>query len=286
MAFKKEEIVFEKNIPFAMYETNARQVMIHSHDCLEINLIRRGEGYYLIENQTYPIHEKDIFIINNSEHHMAVHDGDLVMLVFVFAPEFVWKSPEEFEFLDPFFERGYCFSNVVEKEYPLFPEMTDRLLNMAGEYEKQEEGWELMVKANLLMFLACLNRYYLGRHALEARGRQGQGYARIRNVIEYIHANFDRELTLSELAAQAAMGKSYFSSYFKNTMKMCVFEYIEQVRVSHGAMLLKNTSDSVLEIALQSGFHSSAYFNRVFKKIMKMTPGAYRKSKDRAINAK
>ncbi len=286
MAFKKEEILFERNIPFAMFETNARQVMIHSHDCLEINLILHGSGHYIIEDQTYPIHENDIFIINDSEHHMAVHDGGLQMLVFVFAPEFVWKSPEEFEFLTPFFERGHYFSNLVEKDYRLYQEMKSRLLEIREEYEAREEGWEPMVKANLLMFLACLNRYYLGQNALEPRGQQGQGYARIRGVIEYIHKNFDRELSLPELAAQAAMGKSYFSSYFKNTMKMRVFDYIERVRVSHGAMLLKSTSESVLEIALQSGFHSSAYFNRVFKKIMKMTPSAYRKSKDSEINAK
>ncbi len=281
MAFKKEEIQFEDGIPFAMYETNAKQVMIHSHDCLEINLILKGNGYYLIENRTYHIHENDLFIINNAEHHMAIHDGNLTMLVVVFAPEFVLNGPAEYEFLNSFFQRGMSFSNMVAEDCPFYDRLRSHLEQMAAEYTGREAGWELMVKSNLLMFLGYLNRYCLSSRDTRPDSMQLQGYSRIRSVIEYIHGHFDRELTLEELAEQAAMGKSYFSSYFTCTMKMRVFDYIEQVRVNHAAVLLKTTSDSILEIALQSGFHSSAYFNRVFKKIWKMTPSAYRKSKDR-----
>jgi AraC-like DNA-binding protein len=267
-----------------IYETNARQVMIHSHDCLEINLIREGSGYYIIENETYPIRKDDIFIINNSEHHMAVHDGNLFMMVLVFSPELVWSSPRELGFLDPFFERGGFFSNIVEQKSPFHGEMRGYLETIADEFHRKAEGWELMVKANMLMFLGNLNRYYLGRNEIELQGGQGHGYSRIRGAVEYIHENFQREMTLTELAEQAAMGKSYFSFYFTNTMKMSVFDYIQQVRVNHAARLLKSTSESALEIAMQSGFHSSAYFNRVFKKIMKTTPLAYRKSKDSTKN--
>lgn len=283
MAFKKEQIFFAPGFPFAMYETNARQVMIHCHDCLEVNLIKKGCGHYLIENHTYGIRENDIFIINNSEHHMAVHEEELSMLVFVFSPEFVWSSPEEFGWLKPFFERGATFSNTVDQKYQGFEKMKELLLTIAEEYEKQAPGWELMIKSLLMLFLARLNRYYQGREELEEDRGQMQGYSRIRHVIEYIHENFARELTLSQLSELAAMGKSYFSSYFTNTMKMTVFAYIEQVRVNHAAMELITTSNSILEIALEAGFHSSSYFNRVFKKVMKMTPSAYRKSKDSTI---
>ena len=281
MAFKKEPVIYDRKIPFSIYETNARQVMIHCHDCLEINLILNGTGHYLIEDQTYPIQENDIFIINNLEHHMAVHDGNLSMLVFVFAPQFVFNNPKEYEFLAPFFERGRLFSNTVDKNSQLYPLMKEHLLTISKEYGAEEEGWELIVKANLLMFLAYLNRYYFSMDALSPDTMQTRGYSRIRNVIEYIHENFDRELTLTELAEQAAMGKSYFSSYFTKIMRLSVFDYIEHVRVSHAAMLLKTTTDSALEIALKSGFHSSSYFNRIFKKIMQTTPISYRKSKDR-----
>ncbi len=214
---------------------------------------------------------------------MAVHDGSLWMLVFVFSPEFVWNSPEEYAYLSPFFERGARFSNRIARDFAEYGVMSGCLEKISEEYEKKSPGWELMVKANLLMFLAYANRYYMQKGALR-REKGNFRYSRIREAVAYIHAHFDKELTLEELAAQAAMGKSYFSSYFTEVMKMRVFDYIERVRVNHGAMLLKSTEDSVLEVALQSGFHSSSYFNRVFKKIWKTTPSAYRKSKDSTKN--
>jgi len=41
--------------------------------------------------------------------------------------------------------------------------------------------------------------------------------------------------------------------------------------------LLLNSNASVLEIAEQSGFSDTAYFNRVFKKMVGTSPGQYRK---------
>lgn len=283
MDFIKEHFSFEEGIPFALYETNARQAMIHSHDCLEINLIRNGRGHYLIENHTYPINANDIFIINNLEHHMAVHDGDLSMLVLVFAPDFVWSSPEEYEFLNPFFKRGNDFSNTVDSTYPGYQKMKEALEIIEKEYAERKDGWQLMIKAHLLLFLAELNRYYQSIQQIGIDNSPAKGYDRLRPVIAYIHKNFQKDLTLTELAEQAAMGKSYFSTYFTNTMKMRVFDYIEQVRINHSAMLLTTTTKSILEIALESGFHSSSYFNRKFKNVMKATPSEYRKSKDSTI---
>ncbi len=283
MAFKKEQIVFDRNFPFLMYETNARQVMIHSHDCLELNLILDGSGYYIIENQTYSINPEDVFVINNAEHHMAVHDGSLTMLVFVFAPELIGESPGEAKLLDPFFERSPYFSNTVERDYEDYHEITAHLRQISREYRDRKEGWQMVIRSHLLLVLAYLNRYYTVRKVLTADGQNNRGYARLRGVVEYIHNNFDRDISLGELAEQAAMGKSYFSAYFSKVMKMRVFDYVEQVRVNHAAALLKTTDKSILEVALQSGFHSSSYFNRIFKRIMTVTPNAYRKSKDRAI---
>ena len=81
MPFLKEEFHFDGPISFTMYETDARQIMIHCHDCLELNYILSGNGHYIIENKSYPIAAGDIFLINNFEHHMAVHNGALSVLV-------------------------------------------------------------------------------------------------------------------------------------------------------------------------------------------------------------
>ena len=45
--------------------------------------------------------------------------------------------------------------------------------------------------------------------------------------------------------------------------------------------LLKNTRESILEISLEVGYDSSAYFSKIFKRRTGMTPLEYRASKDK-----
>ena len=121
-------------------------------------------------------------------------------------------------------------------------------------------------------------RYYQRLDALKTDSSVAIAYGRIRSVVEYIHEHFDEPLTLGQLADHTMISKNYLSTVFSNTMKLSLFDYIEQVRVNHARWLLQTTEESVLDIAQKSGFHSSSYFNRVFKKIMGMAPNQYRKS--------
>lgn len=278
MSYIRETFNFSKKIPFAFYETDSRQEMIHSHDCLELNYITDGSGYYLIEDKTYSITKGDIFIINNLEHHMAIHENNLKMQVFVFDQNFVWDSSDEYDYLKPFFERGAGFSNKIDQSSVKYHPIKNAIFHIKEEYELQNNGWELMTKAWLMVSLALLYRYYSDQNALDTVV-QRNSYQRIRKVVEYIHENFAEELSLAELSEVALMTKTYLSAYFSNVMHMRVFDYIELVRVNHAKVLLQTTDLSILEIAFQSGFKSSSYFSRVFKKIMNITPGEYRKIK-------
>lgn len=276
MSYIKETFNFSKEMPFSFYETDSRQEMIHSHDCLELNYIIDGTGYYLIEDKSYPIEKGDIFLINNLEHHMAVHENNLKMLVFVFDQSFVWESADEYDYLKPFFERGNSFSNKINRGSDTYEEIRDAILHIKEESEQQKVGWVLMTKAWLMVSLAMFYRYYSGQNALDAH-TQRNSYERIRKVVEYIHNNFSEELSLEELSSIALMNKSYLSGLFTKVMHMRVFDYIELVRINHSKVLLKTSDLSILEIALESGFKSSSYFSRIFRKLMGMTPNEYRK---------
>lgn len=277
MSYIKETFNFSKQCPFLFYETNSRQEMIHSHDCLELNYIVDGTGHYLIEDKTYPIEPGDIFVINNMEHHMAIHKSNLKMFVFVFDQNLVWDLADEYDYLKPFFERNKSFSNKINQASDKYVLIKDSILHIKDEYELQSHGWELMTKAWLMVTLALLNRYYNEQNALDTIV-QANSYQRIRKVVEYIHENFAEEISLSKLSEVALMTKTYLSAYFSNVMHMRVFDYVELVRVTHAKLLLKTTDLSILEIAFQSGFKSSSYFSRVFKKIMNITPNEYRKN--------
>jgi two-component system response regulator YesN len=58
---------------------------------------------------------------------------------------------------------------------------------------------------------------------------------------------------------------------------MSPIRYITEYRVKKGQMLLENTNESILSIALKIGFADSNYFSRVFKSIFGMSPQKYKK---------
>lgn len=63
---------------------------------------------------------------------------------------------------------------------------------------------------------------------------------------------------------------------------MTFYEYLNQKRISKAEELLSTTSQSITEIAMNSGFFSLSSFNRTFKALKDCTPSVYRRKKDDA----
>jgi AraC-like DNA-binding protein len=136
-----------------------------------------------------------------------------------------------------------------------------------------------------MLFLAVLYRYYQNNNELGGDIRNSYKlYDRIYPILDYVNECFTETIELKELAKRTMMNKTYMCSYFKEVMNMTIFEYIMQVRINHGCLLLKTTNDTVTEIALKSGFNSAPYYNRVFKSIIGMSPNRYREKSKYSAN--
>lgn len=278
MDYRKDEMVFDPEFPYKIFVSNSQQMYLHSHDFLEINYVKEGSGYYLIEEKEYEIREGDIFIINNQERHMAVHDGTLRLEVIVFDPSLVWNRRQGYQFLKPFFNRNASFTNWIRKEDRGYESLIGALNQLRNEYEKKEPGWELFVNSWTQIFMAVLYRIYSERQMDEpGTSDRRKTFAKLQPVLDYIHEHYLEQIELDDLVEAASMNKSYLCTCFKNFLHMRIFEYIDQLRIDRACMLLSTTEDSVTEIAMMSGFNSVSYFNRVFKKVRGKSPGEYRR---------
>lgn len=101
----------------------------------------------------------------------------------------------------------------------------------------------------------------------------------IRKAIDYIQSNFNKRISLSDIAESAGMNTKYFCSYFKKHTLTTPITYITTLRIRHAKTLLRERQLSVLEIALSCGFDNVSYFIRKFKDATGQTPVQYRKSK-------
>ena len=95
-------------------------------------------------------------------------------------------------------------------------------------------------------------------------------------IRQHLADHYQAPQSLEDLTKIFPIDKSYMCRLFKEYLGQSIFDYLLEVRLQKAMWLLKTTNDKVLYIALQSGFSDLAYFNRQFKKRVKMSPTEYR----------
>ncbi len=118
-----------------------------------------------------------------------------------------------------------------------------------------------------------LTELLVGRET-DSPGAQSAGI--IEDSIAYINDHLTRELSLEDLAAQAALSPFYFSRLFKRETGFSPHQYILATRISSAKFLLRSTGDSVKTICFTVGFTSESSFCTAFKKETGLTPSEYR----------
>lgn len=123
-----------------------------------------------------------------------------------------------------------------------------------------------------------LNREFWQRLVKMVRdSRKTASYSNnVKKCIDYITTNFNKKITLDDLAAETKLTPNYISTLFKHETGMTVGEYLIRFRTESAKALLARTDYSYLQIALSLGFCTQSYFTSVFKSQTGYTPGEYR----------
>ncbi|HEY1200656.1 MAG TPA: AraC family transcriptional regulator [Niastella sp.] len=101
---------------------------------------------------------------------------------------------------------------------------------------------------------------------------------RIEKTLEYMNHNFDKPITLNEVARLANMSDAAFSRFFKQRTGNTFIDSLTEIRLGHASRMLIDTTQSVAEIAYHCGFNNISNFNRIFKKKKSCTPKDFRES--------
>ena len=94
---------------------------------------------------------------------------------------------------------------------------------------------------------------------------------RMRIFLHYIEQHYGDDVTLESLAQSANVSKS-----FKLSMQITPYKYLMEYRLSRAALLLRQTNESVGNIASNVGFHQMSRFGKCFKEKTGCTPKEYR----------
>ena len=135
----------------------------------------------------------------------------------------------------------------------------------------------MVIRALLLKLLALLYRGFESTEGFAQSIRSFQnGYIRLAPALSMMENQFREPLTLEILSQSVHMNRNYFSTLFSQLMGCTVSDYLMRRRLRNAAFLLTTTDQTVISIAMDSGFRNPGYFNRVFRAHYGTSPVSYR----------
>ena len=108
------------------------------------------------------------------------------------------------------------------------------------------------------------------------RGKGGMAPRVLRRVVEFMHANMDKQIGLKDLADCAGLSVSHFSFQFRASTKQSPHQYMLRLRVERSKELLADSRLSVLDVGLEVGFRNQQHFATVFRSSVGVPPSVYR----------
>ncbi len=249
----------------------------HKHTALELSLILSGTGLYRTAEEAYPIHAGDVFLYSANEQHCITDAVGLSLLNLHFSPRLFRGTESEARFLDIYYARPAGRLNRIDGESKPAKRVAALFEEIRREAVRADDCTGQMLRAHLTEALVCLYRETALADPSHRRARPGyQSTKKIDRAVDFIDSHFEGELSLDEIAARAHLSRTYFCSLFKDYYGITPWEYINIKRIERAKRLLADTDETVLAVALSSGFNNTANFNRIFRAVTATTPQKYR----------
>lgn len=99
---------------------------------------------------------------------------------------------------------------------------------------------------------------------------------RIQKVLSYIRKNIYKTIDIDSLAAISCLSKDHFIRLFKKEVNNTPLQYINQKKIEKAQLILITDSMPVKNISYLLAYEDHSYFNRLFKKLTRVTPQQYR----------
>ncbi|ANY73867.1 AraC family transcriptional regulator [Paenibacillus ihbetae] len=244
---------------------------LHWHHALELNHIRSGTGFILINGMKLSFQEGDIVFINSNALHRAYETDNLIMDVIMFDPSLLSLDLKfDPELMNPFRSLG-----MVDRESPVRPEMARLLTSMMEEHRAQGTSYMSLIRSDLIRFLSLANRH-LSAPLAEDRPIKGRGMYALKEVLRTMELHLDYGWTLKELSDMTHLSPSRFSALFQQAVGTSPHHYLIQLRLTHAVHLLETTDAKIIEIAQSCGFRNLSNFNRLFKQHIGASPSDIR----------
>ena len=246
----------------------------HSHKCYEIVLAELDDVYeYEIKGKVYSVNKNCVVGATPEQWHMAEIVEKRKRIILNFSHDF---GKEIFEFvgvdISMFFENPvWCYTDKqMEMLFDIGEDLVAKSRNIWKENERSRRYYQVKV-----LFLNFVNVLTQPECFVQPMGEKND---EIDVIEDYIKNNYNMALTLETISADFGINKYVLCRKFRNKKGITMTEYISEIKIERACRLLKESSFTVAEIALRTGYNSAKYFSAEFKKKMGVSPANYRKN--------
>ncbi len=253
---------------------------LHYHEEFELNFIQNAKGAKrVIGDHIEVIDDIELVLVGpNLQHGWITHKskGKEIKEITIqfhrdlFDEKFLHRN--QMSFIKSMFEhskRGILFSTETIQA------ITPRLIKLP-----QKRGFDSVLE--LMSILHDLSTSRNIRILSDASFTNGETFSynsrRVENVMRYLNANFDKNVSLTDAAKIAAMTEVSLSRFFKLRTGKTFVDALCEIRLGHASRMLIETTQSINEIAYKCGFNNMSNFNRIFKKKKACTPKEFREA--------
>ncbi len=261
--------------------------LIEHHDRLSIIIIEKGMGSALINEQAISINAPMIIFLNETERLRLSPKSNITGRVISFHPNALKEyftlenvrtldhsfSVEDIKHtmsLSIFFKRFKNYNGYISTSEPVLKHLA-KLLDMISPVQDQPTLLSLRLCEFIAYLQTLVKTYSLLSNALIA-----ETSFEVKDVLLYLHNNHKQKITIPQLSRHFHVNRTTLSNRFFEATGETIITYLNKHRINLSAILLRESTLSISDIADEVGFNDTAYFAKLFKKIMHHTPSGYR----------
>lgn len=262
---------------FNIHVCPSRIAYAHVHDYLELAYVLHGSAVHKINEAAGEIiSEGDYFIIdyNTIHSYISIENRDFSVINCLFRPQLVDKSLAYCKEFSTLLRHYMIQINGEDSEINIanhiFHDDDGRILHilneMLAEYRDMNIGWIEILRSKLIELLVFTARKVA---CSKPRGI-------VPEIINKIHANYAKNLTLGEIAEEMHYSLPYISKLFKEKTGLTFRAYVQKIRIEEACRLLAGTDEKISCISIMVGYADTDFFCRLFKSEQGVTPKSFR----------
>jgi AraC-like DNA-binding protein len=253
---------------------------MHTHPWIEVFLCTRP-GWQVTEQGLDAMREDDLFIFPAGHLHIAVAaagkicSGRILMLSEQLFSPLVEGDAETRQIIQRLCARAADGAYRIRLTPPGIVNARELLLRIEMELKTHAPGYKSAAKsAAQLLFLTMLREHQSADFRTEFPVSNMR--ERLTGALCYLQSQYMHPITVEQMLEISHMSRSQFHAVFKTETGMTLVEYLNALRLTTAAQLLRESTIPIAEIACRCGYSNVNYFYRLFTARYKLPPNAYR----------